>query len=103
MNHIFIGKNIFHKNPLYFRIYADFEADNEIDNSSIGNKTTNIYKQNPILNGYLIESELENVLKSGYYKSPLGYNNADWFVDEVIKLEKKMAFCFKNTKRYHND
>ena len=40
MNHIFIGKKHFHKNPLYFRIYADFEADNEKDNSIIGNKTT---------------------------------------------------------------
>ena len=36
-------KNPFHKNPLYFRIFADFEADNEKSNSSIGNKTTNIY------------------------------------------------------------
>ena len=35
-------KKHFHKNPLYFRIYADFEADNEKGNSSIGNKTTNI-------------------------------------------------------------
>ena len=34
-------KNHFHKNPLYFRIYADFEADYEKDNSSIDNKTTN--------------------------------------------------------------
>ena len=33
----------FHKNLLYCRIYADFEADNEKDNSIIGNKTTNIY------------------------------------------------------------
>ena len=37
-------KDQFHKNPFYFGIYADFEADNEFDNSSIGNKTTNIYK-----------------------------------------------------------
>ena len=81
-SHLF-GKNHFHKNPLYFRIYADFEADNEIENSSIGNKTTNIYKQNPILNGYYIESELEDVLKSVYWNSPLGYDNADWFVHEV--------------------
>ena len=51
-------KNHFHKNPLYFRINADFEADNEKDNSSIGNKTTNIFEQNPVLNGYHIESEL---------------------------------------------
>ena len=92
-------KKHFHKNPFYFRLYADFDADNEKDNSSVGNKTTNIYKQNPILNGYRIVSELENVLQSGYYKSPLGYDNVDWFVDEVIKLENKMASSFKNTKK----
>ena len=72
MNHIFIGKNIFIKLPLYFRVYADFECNNEIDNSNMGNKTTNIYKQNPVCNGYYIVSELPNVLKSGYYHSPLG-------------------------------
>ena len=92
-------KKHFHKNPLYFRIYADFEADNEKDISIIGNKTTNIYKQNPVLNGYHLVSELEDILKSDYYKSPLGYNNVDWFVDEVIKLENKMAFYFKNNKK----
>ena len=96
-SHLYWKKH-FH-NPLYFRIYADFEADNEKDNSFKGNKTTNIYKQNPILNGYRIESELEDVLKSGYHKSPLGYENVDWFVDEIIKLENKMAFYFKNTKK----
>ena len=58
-------KQQFHKNPFYFRIYADFEAENEIDNCSLGNKI-NIYKQNPVLNGYTIISELENILKSGY-------------------------------------
>ena len=65
----------------------------------MGNKTTNIYKQNPVLNGYHIISELEDVLESGYYESPLGYDNVDWFVKEVIKLENKMAFYFKNTKK----
>ena len=89
----------FQKNPLYFRIYADFEADNEKDNSIVGNKTIIIYKQNPILNGYHIISELEDVLKSDYFKSPLGYDNVDWFVDEIIKLENKMAFYFKNTNK----
>ena len=88
-------KKHFHKNPLYFRIYADFEANNEKDNSIVGNKTTNIYKQNPVLNGYQIISELEDVLKSGYHKSPLGYDNVDWFVDEVIKLEKKWLSILK--------
>ena len=92
-------KKHFHKNPLYFRIYADFEADNEIDNSNIGNKTINFYKQKPVLNGYYIISELNDVLKSGYYESPLGYDNVDWFVKEDIKLENKMAFYFKETKK----
>ena len=92
-------KKHFHKNPLFFRIYANFEADNEKNNSSMGNKTTNIYKQNPVLNGFEIVSELEDVLQSGYHKSPLGYNNVDWFVDEVIKLENKIAFYFKKTKK----
>ena len=42
---------------------------------------------------------MEDVLTSGYHKSPLTYNNVDWFVNEVIKLEYKMAFRFKNTKK----
>ena len=88
----------FYKNPLCFRIFSDFEADNEIDGSSVGNKTTNIYKQNPVLNGYYILSEIEDVLRTGYYESPFGHNNVDWYVNEVIKLEKK-AFYFKNTKK----
>ena len=97
-SHIYWKKH-FHKNPLYFRIIADFEADNEIDGSNIGNKTTNIYKQNPVLNGYHIISELNDILKSGYYESPLNYDNVEWFVKEVIKLENKMAFYFKETKK----
>ena len=92
-------KSHFHKNLLYFRIYADFDADNEKDNSSIGNKTTNIQKQNPVINGYRIVSELEDALKSGYHKSPLGYKNVDWFVGEVVRLENKMAFYFRNVKK----
>ena len=58
--------NHFHTIPLYFRTIADFEADNEKDDFSVGKKTTNNYKQNPVLNGCEIVSELEDVLKSGY-------------------------------------
>ena len=89
----------FHENPLFFWIYADFEADNEKDISSRGNKTTNVYKQNPVLNGYKIVSELYDVLESEYHKSPLGYDNVHWFVDEVKKLENKMDFYFKKTEK----
>ena len=93
-SHIY-WKKPFHKNPLNFRIHSDFESDNENDKSSIGIKTTNFYKQSPVLIVHHIISELEDVLKSGYYKSPLGYNNVDWFVDEVIKMENKMSLFFK--------
>ena len=89
----------FHKNPLCFKIYADFEADNKYDNSSIGNKTTNIFKQNPILNGYKIVSRLEDILQSSYYHSPLRFDSVDWFVDEIKNLESEMKFYFKNTKK----
>ena len=36
-------KEHFHKNPSYFKIIADFEADNEIDDSCIGNKKKLIF------------------------------------------------------------
>ena len=97
-SHIYWKKN-FQNNKLYFRIYADFEADNKKENIDIGNKTTNIYKQEPVCNGYQIVSEIEDVIKSGYYESPLGYENVNWFVDEIIKLENKMNFWFRNTKK----
>ena len=42
---------------------------------------------------------MDDVLKSKNFKSPLGYNKVDWFVDEVIKIENKMTFYFKNTKK----
>ena len=41
-SHLYWKKH-FHKNPSYFRIIAVFEADNQIDGSNIGDKTTNIY------------------------------------------------------------
>ena len=45
-------KNHFHKNPLSFRIFADFEADNEIEDSkAFSIKTTFMYKQNPVCKG----------------------------------------------------
>ena len=46
-SHLYWKKH-FHKNSLCFGIIAHSEADNEIDNSSIGNKTANFFKQNPV-------------------------------------------------------
>ena len=35
-------------------------------------------------------------MKSAYYDSPLGCVNLDWFVNEIMNLENKMASQFKN-------
>ena len=97
-SHIYWKKN-FQKNKLFFRIYADFEADNKKENINIGGKTTIINKQEPVCNGYYTETELDHILKSGYHKSSLGYENVNWFVDDIVKLENKKNFWFKNTKK----
>ena len=34
-------------------------------------------------------SELDDILKNGYYESPVGYNR---FVNEVMKIKNEMAF-----------
>ena len=42
---------------------------------------------------------MNDILRSGYFKSPLGYNIVDWFVDEVRNLESKMNVYLKNSKK----
>ena len=93
----------FHKNPVFRRIYADFEVDNEVDasfansslcdySSSICTKRFNTYEQNPICNGYYIRSQVNNILQSGSYEINQGYIIVELFVDEVIEPEKKSNF-----------
>ena len=45
-----------------------------------------------VLNDYHKISELDYVLRTGFYEWPLGYDKVDWFVDEVKKLEIQMVF-----------
>ena len=78
-------KQHYQKIPLYFRIYADFECNNSPVESNVGLHTINIYKQNPVCNGYYILSDLPSILQSEH-RSKFGPNNVDWFVDEIIKL-----------------
>ena len=98
--HLYRRKHSY-KIELHFRIIADFESDNEIDNSSKGYKRTNNYPQNPVCNGYCIVPELDNVLQNGYYQPLLGYKTVDWFLKEVTKLDNKMTFHFKNTTKHN--
>ena len=76
---------------LYYRIFAAFQVDIDTDKSNVENKTTTIYNQNPVLIGYLIISELDDVLKDGFFESNTGYKKINWFVDQVKKLENEMA------------
>ena len=82
---IFDRKKPFHIKSFYFSIIADFEAHNEIEFSSIVDKTTNFYEHNPVCNGYHIISELEDVSKSGCYSSNFDDDFVDWFAKEVTK------------------
>ena len=85
----FCWRKYFHKKPFTFRIYADFEAEKEIDNSNIDRKTTIFYKENTVNNGYYTPTQLDDVLNTGFYGYSLRYDNVYWFVDEVKNLEKK--------------
>ena len=71
----------------------------KLKTAKLFNETTNINERRPMMNRYYLSSELNDVLQSGCYKSPLGYNNIGWYIDEVIKLEKEKAVYFKNTKK----
>ena len=85
---------------VYFGIYADFEAHSEIITYQTGNTTSNIFKQNPVFNAYFTKFESDDVLKSGYYETPLEYNDIGWFFEKILKIENKMAFYFEKTKKH---
>ena len=59
MNLIYIGRTCFIRIH-YILGYADIEADQEINNSSIGNKTTNIFYLNPVCNCCYIVIRVNN-------------------------------------------
>ena len=54
------------------------------------NKTTTIYKQNPVCTGFYIMSDFNDVLESGNHDCLLGYDNVDLFVDEVMKKRNEL-------------
>ena len=101
-------KNFFHKNTFYIFIFIKTLRYKQTSKLIMKTKTAklSVIKQLIFLSKiqYVmvinkLTSELEDVLKSGYYISPLGHENFDWFVDEIIKLENKMTFYFSNTKK----
>ena len=39
------------------------------------------------------------MLRKWILQISLGYDNVDWFVNQAIKVENKVAFYFRNTKK----
>ena len=54
----------FHKFKFFDCTWANFDVDKKINCSNKENKTTNLIKQKPICKGYLIDSELNDVLRA---------------------------------------
>ena len=70
-SHVYWEKKHFHMNPLYFPTYAIFEADNDFGNCNRVFKTTNVYEENPVCNGYYVVTDLSDVLECGNHESLL--------------------------------
>ena len=58
-----------------------------------------MFEQVPGCNGKYLNSELKDILQSCCDSSRSGYNNVDWFVDEVIKLKNKTFVFHEKTKK----
>ena len=86
MDLIYLRKNNFiriHHNLEFMHI---LKLIMKFDKPCIVKKTTNSYNHNPVNKTYFIVSELIDVLQSWQHCSIPGYENIDWFVDEVMKL-----------------
>ena len=89
----------YQKMPKYSMIIADFEARNEpiYDQNKQGCKTIDICKQIPCCNGFYIINKLNDLpIYSGYYKSPFGQNNVEWFLIKINNIEFQMREFFLN-------
>ena len=43
-------------------------------------------------------SDLDDLIKHGYYESPLGEDKVDWFVNQVKKIRKKWPYILKTLR-----
>ncbi len=92
---LYFTKSYF-KTIIPFRTYCDFECMNvPVDKKNV------IYKQVPVAVGYYVESDIPEILKSGYYKH-FGLDSADWFVKKMKEIENKLFFFFKDTNELLN-
>ena len=80
---MYIGKNNSIRIHNFLEFMQTLNLIRQNDSSCVRNKTTNFYEQNPIIIGYYKNSEFNDVLQCFYYESLSGYENLDWFLDEV--------------------
>ena len=67
-SHLYSKKKQLHKKLLYFRFSAVIEANKENNNCFIGEKTSNIYTQTPVCNGWYKIPEIFDVSQSSYWE-----------------------------------
>ena len=86
--HIFIRKIVFGKNHYILGFLQILKLKTKLINLVSKLKQLLFLNKTQYLMVIKIKSELEDVLERGFYESPLGYNIIDWFMDEVLQLEK---------------
>ena len=88
----------YQKMPIYSIIIADFEARNEpiINQDNDTAKTIDVCKQIPTCNGFYVINKIKNLpIEMDYYKSTLGNNNVEWFLNKINNIEFQMSEFFK--------
>ena len=88
----------YQKMSIYSIIIADFEARIEPVNDQDKHhcKTIDVCKQIPCCNGFYVINKLNDLpIEMGYYKSPFGQNNVEWFLTKINNIEFQMREFFK--------
>ena len=83
-------------------IIADFEARNEpiFDQNNQHCKTIDICKQIFCCNGFYVINKLNDLpIEKGYYKSPFGRNNVEWFLNKINNIEFQMREFLKLNRK----
>ena len=88
----------YQKMPIYSIIFADFESMNKPINNqdNVISKTIDVCKQIPTCNGLYVINKINDMpIEMGYYKSPFGKNNVEWFLNKINNIEFHMSEFFK--------
>ena len=92
----------FKKMPIYSIIIGDFEARNELifNQDKQHCKTIEICKQIPCCKGFYVINKLKDLpIEMGYYNSPFGQNNVEWFLSKINNIDFQMREFFKLNRK----